>query len=170
MPAPTAVDPLEPASSLGVLPISWSEKLLDMPLSPLTPDPVLTPDPSRPNGMMPLSADIGSGVAETGRPSVLFCAVAALPDELVESESSDPFEGPPPWLVVDDEPEKGALLLPPPVCWMSFEMVIRPVSILQSTSQVEVRSSNRGFVTPAMYPGLRVFDVVSLVHRHMIQK
>jgi hypothetical protein len=37
---------------------------------------------------------------------------------------------------------------------MSLESVMRPVSMLQSTSHRLARSSNRGFVTPAMYPGL----------------
>jgi hypothetical protein len=37
---------------------------------------------------------------------------------------------------------------------MSLETVIRPVTMLQQTSQREVRSSNRGLVTPAIKPGL----------------
>lgn len=78
-------------------------------------------------------ADIGSGLVESSPgPDVWVVA------EEVDRDSCEALE-------TVEKDEAG----PVGNCWMSFDMCIRPVSILHSTSHVDVRSSKRGLLTPA---------------------
>ena len=90
--------------------------------------------------MTPETADIGSGLMdisyEPGGPDDPAAPEVCVAVEEVDKDSWEALEA----LEKDDEE----------ACCISFEMCIRPVSILQRTSQVEVRSSKRGLLTPAM--------------------
>lgn len=78
---------------------------------------------------------------------------AAAAEDVDDWESDDAWPG---WLQ-----ESGLI---------SLETVIRPVTMLQQTSHREVRSSNRGLVTPAMKPGLRENGVFMSVIINFIAK